>query len=297
MTLWMFVMVGCGVVDYTDKSAVDTGVPADTDVGPGETDAATDSPVLPPDDSDAGGGGDTSAQGLDTAVDTAGAGGGGGGGGGQGAFPVDAYVYSAVFGYDPATNEAIPVVYQGQFLGPRFEFIAGSNAYFAGTAPGDYCVLIFESVSPMAASPLAAAYGGYFAMSLMPSMGFGTTCVGLQPAGWIQGLQQYITTPPALYAGGVHPGPFVNTTAAGVIARAGLESIAHPAWMTNPLNGFAYEQDLGYAIGYEMDDFGNVLFDATGRMIPLPISATPAGGPLQRAFYIASSLYYFPPTP
>jgi hypothetical protein len=202
-----------------------------------------------------------------------------------------------VFGYDPASNLAVPVTYQGQFLGPRFEFIAGSNAYFAGTAPSDFCVLIFESVTPMTSSVLAAGSNGYFTLELTSSMGFGTTCAGSQPASKITGLQQYITTPPAFYAGGVHPTPFFNTTAQGVISRAGLDAIASPGWMTNPVNGFGYEQDLGYAIGYELDALGNVVFDASGRLVPLPVANIPAGGPLPRGFYIVSSLYFFPPTP
>lgn len=292
MSLWMLWALGCGVVDYTEKTPGDTDA-VDSDGATAETDVA-DTPVIPdpPDTPNP----DTST-GADTATDTASGGGGGGGGGGAGAFPIDAYVYSSIFGYDPVNDLAVPVVYQGQFLGPRFEFVAGSNAYFAGTAPSEACVLIFESGTPMTSSVLAAGSNGYFTLELTSSMGFGTTCTGLQPPSKIAGLQQFIVTPPAFYAGGVHPAPFFNATAQGVISRAGLDAIASPGWMTNPLNGFGYEQDLGYAIGYELDDLGNVVFDASGRLVPIPIANIPTGGPLPRGFYITSSLYFFPPTP
>lgn len=266
------------------ESGPDTDAPAERDsdvTDPGDT----PEPPGPP-------GVDTSVPPADTAAadsgaDTAAT------PGGQGAFPLEYFTFSMVFGFDPASATARSVTLQGNVLGPQLELVVGSGAYFQGTAPAESCVLVFRSPTTWPTAAWTANVRALFVYESDPAAQMTTTCTGLIPPGRINALSTYVLTQSS-WAGGVHAPPFDPAVAAAVAPLAGL---VVPGGVTDPMNPGQYGPTWGFTYGYQVDDAYGLLLDAAGQLVPMTDAQLLVGDQLQRGLYVVSSLYYFPALP
>jgi hypothetical protein len=277
---------GCGFTTIkplpSGESEPDTDAPAqvDTDAPP-----PIDTPDPPAVDSSTPPGDSTDGDsGIDTAASAP---------GGQGAFPLDFFTFSIVFGYDPSTAQARSVSLQGNVLGPQLELVVGSAAYFQGTAPAESCVLVFRSPTTWPSAAWAPNVRALFVYESDPAAQMTTTCTGLIPAGRINALSTYVTTQSS-WAGGVHAPPFDPAVAAAVAPLAGL---VVPGGVSDPLNPGQYGPTWGYAYGYQVDAAFNLLLDPVGQLVPMTDAQLLVGNQLQLGLYVVSSLYYFPAIP
>jgi hypothetical protein len=253
-----------------DTDAPDPGDTPDPPDPPG-----VDSSISPPDSA------------ADSGADTAPTPGGGG------AFPLEYFTFSVVFGFDPASATARSVTLQGNVLGPQLELVVGSGAYFQGTAPAESCVLVFRSLTTWPTAAWTANVRALFVYESDPAAQMTTTCTGLIPPGRITALSNYVLTQSS-WAGGVHPLPFDPAVAAAVAPLAGL---VVPGGVTDPMNPGQYGPTWGFTYGYQVDGAFDLLLDAAGQLIPMQDYELLVGNQLQRGLYVVSSLYYFPALP